>query len=502
MILLIKISILSLLFSNAVTLRRDLSILLTIIAIILIMSYYNNILYFIIEYLVNLFIINNGLSLHGGLLHITNIIQIFHIFIYLISILILQLTSFYPVIIRTLKSFFFKDLKKLFSKFYSNKLGEHLKIIEYPLMILFVIAGAVFLISTNDLISIFLFIKLQSYGLYLLSISLLYTNIGKIRGLALSKYLIIFFVNIFNNNGFFFTKMDSKLNLFVIYIYIYTKNINCFLYFSCFFLFLLLYKAKVLNMWNIAISMGTDTGTIYLIYLNLFLLLFLIGFMISLVRLIVKLNFVFELKLNYPLSFNIIKYLLLGLLLLNIIIIIVLGLKILILFKVNLMNKLKDWKLNIDYELRKGNKWPKNSESFKIFSLKKKKEKRKAAETVINLKERIFEIQKNKDTINPDFNLKSASISLSKNRNWTGIIEIPKGSDFTIESQIKNIEYEYQAYFNQEKKFKKIVIDINDNKENFYPKESKSLFNEYVKVIKLLKSNLKDVKKELIKLSK
>jgi hypothetical protein len=248
MILLIKISILSLLFSNAVTLRRDLSILLTIIAIILIMSYYNNILYFIIEYLVNLFIINNGLSLHGGLLHITNIIQIFHIFIYLISILILQLTSFYPVIIRTLKSFFFKDLKKLFSKFYSNKLGEHLKIIEYPLMILFVIAGAVFLISTNDLISIFLFIKLQSYGLYLLSISLLYTNIGKIRGLALSKYLIIFFVNIFNNNGFFFTKMDSKLNLFVIYIYIYTKNINCFLYFSCFFLFLLLYKAKVLNM--------------------------------------------------------------------------------------------------------------------------------------------------------------------------------------------------------------------------------------------------------------
>lgn len=251
-------------------------------------------------------------------------------------------------------------------------------------------------------------------------------------------------------------------------------------------------------MWNI----GIGTGTIYLIYLNLSILFFSIGFMISLVRLIVKLKTFFELKLNYPLSFNIIKYLLLGLLLLNIIIIIVLGLKILILFKVNLMNKLKDWKLNIDYELRKGNKWPKKSESFKIFSLKKKKEKRKAAETVINLKERIFEIQKNKDTINPDFKLKSANISLSKNRNWTGIIEIPKGSDFTIESQIKNIEYEYQAYFNQEKKFKKIVIDINDNKENFYPKESKSLFNEYVKVIKLLKSNLKDVKKELKKLSK
>jgi NADH-ubiquinone oxidoreductase chain 2 len=48
-------------------------------------------------------------------------------------------------------------------------MGEHLKIIEYPLILLFIITGAVFLISTNDLVSIFLSIELQSYGLYLLS---------------------------------------------------------------------------------------------------------------------------------------------------------------------------------------------------------------------------------------------------------------------------------------------------------------------------------------------
>jgi NADH-ubiquinone oxidoreductase chain 2 len=47
--------------------------------------------------------------------------------------------------------------------------GDQFKIIEYPLIILFVISGAVFLISTNDLVSIFLSIELQSYGLYLLS---------------------------------------------------------------------------------------------------------------------------------------------------------------------------------------------------------------------------------------------------------------------------------------------------------------------------------------------
>jgi NADH-ubiquinone oxidoreductase chain 2 len=42
-------------------------------------------------------------------------------------------------------------------------MGEHFKIIEYPLIILFVITGAVLLMST------FLAIELQSYGLYILS---------------------------------------------------------------------------------------------------------------------------------------------------------------------------------------------------------------------------------------------------------------------------------------------------------------------------------------------
>jgi NADH-ubiquinone oxidoreductase chain 2 len=48
-------------------------------------------------------------------------------------------------------------------------MGEQYKIIEYPLIILFIVTGAVFLVSTSDLVSIFLSIELQSYGLYLLS---------------------------------------------------------------------------------------------------------------------------------------------------------------------------------------------------------------------------------------------------------------------------------------------------------------------------------------------
>ena len=162
----IIISILSLLLSTSVTLRRDMSILfnrITIIALI----------YCILQETVCLSFISKGVGLHGGLLHITNITQIFHIFVFFISILILQLTSFYPRNVWIPEYSSLKDL--IFNKFLYyrtkiiNKMGEHMKIIEYPLILLFVVSGAVFLMSTNDLVSIFLSIELQSYGLYLLS---------------------------------------------------------------------------------------------------------------------------------------------------------------------------------------------------------------------------------------------------------------------------------------------------------------------------------------------
>ena len=67
-------------------------------------------------------------------------------------------------------------------------MGEQFKIIEYPLILLFIITGAVFLVSTSDLVSIFLSIELQSYGLYLLST--LYRN----SELATQGGLNLFFI--------------------------------------------------------------------------------------------------------------------------------------------------------------------------------------------------------------------------------------------------------------------------------------------------------------------
>nr|YP_010556900.1 NADH dehydrogenase subunit 2 [Cordyceps blackwelliae]UYS92282.1 NADH dehydrogenase subunit 2 [Cordyceps blackwelliae] len=162
----IIISILSLLLSNAVNLRRDVSILYNRIAILIL-------LYCIVHDYTSLTVVTKGIGLHGGLLLINNLTQIFHIFVFIVTIFILTLTSFYPRKVWVSKYSSIKDL--LFNKFiyYNtkiiNKMGEHLKIIEYPLILLFIVTGAIFLMSSNDLITIFLSIELQSYGLYILS---------------------------------------------------------------------------------------------------------------------------------------------------------------------------------------------------------------------------------------------------------------------------------------------------------------------------------------------
>jgi NADH-ubiquinone oxidoreductase chain 2 len=161
-------STLFLLLSNAVTLRRDKSILFSRVAIVVL-------LYSSQFAIASLYItcLERGIGLYGGLFHGTSTTQIFHVFIFLISAVILQLTAFYP---RKVWIPEYSSLSKLFLYnfvYYRtkivNKMSEQFRIIEYPLILLFIITGAVFLISTSDLVSIFLSIELQSYGLYLLS---------------------------------------------------------------------------------------------------------------------------------------------------------------------------------------------------------------------------------------------------------------------------------------------------------------------------------------------
>ena len=157
-----------LLVSNAVTIKQDKSILFSRVAItgLICSSYiaFNNL---------HVQGLEKGIGIYGGLFNITTFTQTFNIFIFIVSAVILTLTAFYP------RKVYVKDYSSLykiltFSFIYnkniiSNKTGEQFRIIEYALITVFILCGAVFLISTGDLISIFLSIELQSYGLYVLS---------------------------------------------------------------------------------------------------------------------------------------------------------------------------------------------------------------------------------------------------------------------------------------------------------------------------------------------
>jgi NADH-ubiquinone oxidoreductase chain 2 len=153
-------------------------------------------------------------GLFGGLFHVSSVTKVFHIFFYIVCAIILQLTAYYPrkimvtlytqplhiaesgFVLRTQQSeargqkqknqnfseggagkvetfsrfsLAAKDKIINYKSFMINKMAEQFKILEYSLIILFIISGAILLMSTSDLISMFLSIELQSYGLYILS---------------------------------------------------------------------------------------------------------------------------------------------------------------------------------------------------------------------------------------------------------------------------------------------------------------------------------------------
>ena len=148
-----------------------------------------------------------SISLFNGLIYcsINNLVFIF--FIFLLSFCIITLTSFYPVNLTTnpiannglpsnrlsilslrdkIQGISYKDLFNLKELLQINR--DHYKIIEYPLITQFIIIGSIFLLSSNDLITIFLSIELQSYGLYILST--IYRNSESSTGAGLTYFLL------------------------------------------------------------------------------------------------------------------------------------------------------------------------------------------------------------------------------------------------------------------------------------------------------------------------
>ena len=202
-----------LLLSNSLSFRRDIAILYSRIGMIIL-------LYCIFFTYNNLYItyLDLGIGLFGGLFHTSSITLIFHLLIFIISFLILSLTGFHSrklINTKIISVSYYLDL--LYNIF--DKKSEQFTILEYTLILLFVLVGSVLLISSSDFVSLFLSIELQSYGLYLLSTIYRNSEVSTSAGLTyfllggLSSCFILLGIGlIYANTGT--TNFDSFFMLF------------------------------------------------------------------------------------------------------------------------------------------------------------------------------------------------------------------------------------------------------------------------------------------------
>src|ERR1700729_4215278 len=178
--------LLLLLFSNGLTIRPDTSILYSRIGLLIVFyGIISSMLSFHITYL------QKGIGLYNGLFNVTPITHSFQIFILLVCGIILLMTGFYPR--KKYKGDWTALLDRLTKKIKQytsilNKASENFTIIEYALIIIFVITGATLLLASGDLGSIYLCIELQSFSLYI--ISAMHRNSESSTGSALTYFFL------------------------------------------------------------------------------------------------------------------------------------------------------------------------------------------------------------------------------------------------------------------------------------------------------------------------
>lgn len=154
-----------------------------------------------------------SISLFNGLIYCNSSNLVFIFFIMMLSLFIITLTSFYPSNLNRNNNSYV-DIESNHVNLSGNTLNtskntidiqgntnnmftlkellqserDHYKIIEYPLITQFVCIGGISLLSSNDLVTIFLSIELQSYGLYILST--IYRNSESSTGAGLTYFLL------------------------------------------------------------------------------------------------------------------------------------------------------------------------------------------------------------------------------------------------------------------------------------------------------------------------
>jgi NADH-ubiquinone oxidoreductase chain 2 len=118
--------------------------------------------------------IGSGIGIYSGLFHVTLISQILDIFIYIIGAAILLARPLAIYVNST-------NITNILENNYKNS-------IEYCLLIMFSVLGASLLISSSNLISMYLSIELQSFAVYILST--LYRNSESATSAGLKYFLL------------------------------------------------------------------------------------------------------------------------------------------------------------------------------------------------------------------------------------------------------------------------------------------------------------------------
>src|ERR1700733_14018487 len=125
--------------------------------------------------------IGSGIGIYSGLFHVTFISQVLDIFIFIIGAIILIARPSNVLHIQSNKGTNNSKIEILEENNYTDA-------IEYCLIIMFSTLGASLLISSSDLISMYLSIELQSFGVYILST--LYRNSESATSAGLKYFLL------------------------------------------------------------------------------------------------------------------------------------------------------------------------------------------------------------------------------------------------------------------------------------------------------------------------
>jgi len=240
--------------------------------------------------------IGSGIGIYGGLYQITAISQFFDLFIYLIGALILLA---WP-----LKINIENDKYNIIKNY--NSASKY--ITEYSLIILFTTLGASLLVSSADLVSMYLSIELQSFGIYIIASLYRDSESATSAGLkyfllgGLSSCIILLGIGlIYTYTGL--TKFESIYSLISV-----SYNNNIIQSITLGFLLIIigfLFKIAAAPLHNWAPDVYDDSPTIVTIWLTIMP-------KISIIILLLELNTQIDLELVLGNNtINIIKYLLL-----------------------------------------------------------------------------------------------------------------------------------------------------------------------------------------------